>query len=611
MICNSLKSQAKVAGGAIITSLFILAATALMAVMSLGDYIDDLAVGFEQESKIVLPLVQVTENIRFDVAQVQQWLTDISATRGRDGLNDGFDEAAGYAEAFNQDMAKAYELVDLMAADPLLVSEAKPMREALDHARDAFPGYYDMGREMAQAYIDHGPAEGNKLMGSFDTHAAQINDGIAEIRNAIQVFVNHEVDKVGQTSLASQSTVTSNTTIIIIVGIVATMLALFIAYRQNVTVTQIGRATDVINRAAAGDMNHRIVHVDKKGEIADLHNNVNTLLDQVDIFLNEAGGTMKHVANGQYYRKIDQVGLLGSFSLYAGQINDAVDVLVNKNDAFINEATTMGDRLSTVASTLKTTAEQLQVSSSELGTVAVSTSEQSETVSTSAHDASSNVQSVASATEEFSASIAEISTQVSHSAKMSEDAVVRVREADTKVSGLSNAANKIGEVLALITDIADQTNLLALNATIEAARAGDAGKGFAVVASEVKNLANQTAKATEEISSQINGMQSATDDVINAIKEIGSAIEQIETVGSTISGTVGEQKDVVTEVSRSAQGAVSQVAVVADSIQSVSQGAENTAASVSQIGEAATGLTDMSVEILRDVENFVERVKSI
>lgn len=611
MFSASVKAQSKLGSASIILALFVLVVSSLASLITLKNNINELVYGFEEESEVILPLVQTTESMRYDVAQVQQWLTDISATRARDGLNDGFDEAAAFADQFASDLDKAYVLLERMSEDPKLKDNVVSVRAALDSARDAFPGYYSMGQKMAQSYIDHGPSEGNKLMGDFDAHAAAINDGVGQIREAIQVVVELEAATVGQIGHTTQASATLDILIICAIGLLAVIMSLFIAYRQNTTINEISRATDVINRAALGDLNHRVVNVQGHGEIADLQHNVNDLLDQVDIFLNEAGGTMDHVADSNYYRTIDTIGLRGSFSQYAEQINAAVAVLIRKNEQFVKEATSIGERLGTVASDLKRTAQQLQVSSDEMETVAEDTNSQSNTVANSAHDASSNVQSVASATEQFSASIGEISSQVDRSAQMSGNAVNRVREADEKVSGLSGAANKIGEVLALITDIADQTNLLALNATIEAARAGEAGKGFAVVASEVKNLANQTAKATEEISAQINGMQSATRDVIEAIQQIGVSINEIETVGSTISDTVKEQKDVVTEVSRAAQGAVAQVGVVAESIQSVSQGAQTTANSVTQIGEAASGLSEMSSEILSDVENFVERVKSI
>src|SRR5262249_6109079 len=155
--------------------------------------------------------------------------------------------------------------------------------------------------------------------------------------------------------------------------------------------------------------------------------------------------------------------------------------------------------------------------------------------------ASTNVQTVASAAEELSASIAEISRQVSQAAKVAGDAVSRATATNQSVAALAEGAQKIGDVVKLINDIAGQTNLLALNATIEAARAGEAGKGFAVVASEVKSLANQTAKATDEIAAQIQGIQASTKDAVTAIREIAGVIGQVSEISTTIAAAVEEQ----------------------------------------------------------------------
>ena len=177
-----------------------------------------------------------------------------------------------------------------------------------------------------------------------------------------------------------------------------------------------------------------------------------------------------------------------------------------------------------VVQTFSSSSTKLQASAQKMTKTAELTSQQSSSVASAAEQATTNVQTVASAVEELSSSIAEISSQVSKSSEIAQNAVSEADRTNTTVEGLAEAAQKIGDVVSLINDIAGQTNLLALNATIEAARAGDAGKGFAVVASEVKNLANQTAKATEEIGNQIGAIQGATGEAVTAIKGIGGTI---------------------------------------------------------------------------------------
>ncbi|HYD29261.1 MAG TPA: methyl-accepting chemotaxis protein, partial [Azospirillaceae bacterium] len=215
----------------------------------------------------------------------------------------------------------------------------------------------------------------------------------------------------------------------------------------------------------------------------------------------------------------------------------------------------------------------------EAGTLAASaeeTSRQSSSVAVSSEQANASVESVAAAAERLSSSIGEIQRQVSESSRTASAAVEQAARTDSTVQGLATAGEKIGQVVKLITDIASQTNLLALNATIEAARAGDAGKGFAVVANEVKNLAGQTAKATEEITSEINGIKHATDQAVAEIKAIGSTINRVNEALQTMQGAVQEQGVATTEISRSCADAASGTRTVSSEIQGVRQVAERT-----------------------------------
>jgi len=175
---------------------------------------------------------------------------------------------------------------------------------------------------------------------------------------------------------------------------------------------------------------------------------------------------------------------------------------------------------------------------------------------------------------------------------------------------LAEAANKIGEVVELITDIADQTNLLALNATIEAARAGDAGKGFAVVASEVKNLANQTAKATDEIGTQIGGIQTATKEAVAAIEQITKTISEIDEVASGIASAVEQQGAATQEIARNVEQAAAGTQEVSSNIGGVSQAAGETGTAATQIHGAADGLSQQSERLRAEVDRFLANVRT-
>ncbi|MCW8915569.1 MAG: cache domain-containing protein [Magnetovibrio sp.] len=260
--------------------------------------------------------------------------------------------------------------------------------------------------------------------------------------------------------------------------------------------------------------------------------------------------------------------------------------------------------------TVSSAATELQSSSQSMTGTADQTMQLSTGVASASEQASANVQTVASAAEELSSSISEISRQVSQSTQIAGDAVAEVDGANDKVQGLAEAANKIGEVVALITDIADQTNLLALNATIEAARAGEAGKGFAVVASEVKNLANATAKATEEISAQIGGIQGATKDAVQAIGSIGGIINQINEISSAIAAAVEEQGAATQEIARNVEQAASGTQEVSSSIVEVTHGASETGSAAGEVLSASNELSRQSEMLRSTVDTFLSDVRS-
>jgi methyl-accepting chemotaxis protein len=210
----------------------------------------------------------------------------------------------------------------------------------------------------------------------------------------------------------------------------------------------------------------------------------------------------------------------------------------------------------------------------------------------------------------MSASVIEISRQVHDSSRIAGEAVRQAERTDARINELQAAAGRIGDVVKLITAIAEQTNLLALNATIEAARAGESGRGFAVVASEVKALAAQTAKATEDISTQIAGMQAATQESVSAIKEIGTTITQISDIATTIAATIEEQGAATSEIARNVGEAAKGTAEVAEKITEVNRGASDTGTASSQVLESARSLSVQSSNLRTEVENFLNTVRA-
>jgi methyl-accepting chemotaxis protein len=262
----------------------------------------------------------------------------------------------------------------------------------------------------------------------------------------------------------------------------------------------------------------------------------------------------------------------------------------------VNHVSSASSELEATATTLTKTADTTQ----QLAGLVASASE----------EASANVESVASATNEMSSSVHEISRQVQESSRIALNAVQQARTTDERIKTLSQAAGRIGDVVKLITAVAEQTNLLALNATIEAARAGESGKGFAVVASEVKLLAAQTAKATDEIATQIASMQAETAYAVAAIKEIGGTIGDISEIAATIAAAVEEQGAATQEIARNVQEAAKGTAEVASNITDVNRGAGETGAASSQVLASARSLAKEGGLLRIEVDKFLVTVRA-
>ncbi|MBZ0147507.1 MAG: methyl-accepting chemotaxis protein, partial [Pseudorhodoplanes sp.] len=263
-----------------------------------------------------------------------------------------------------------------------------------------------------------------------------------------------------------------------------------------------------------------------------------------------------------------------------------------------------------IVNSVSTASVDLEAAAGTLTGAAENTQNLSGMVATASEQASSNVQSVAAATEQMSASISEIARQVQDSSNYAGEAVKQAEKTDGRISQLAQAASRIGDVVRLITEIAEQTNLLALNATIEAARAGEAGRGFAVVAQEVKALAEQTAKATGEIGTQVAEMQMATQDSVSVIKEIGGTINRISDIASAVAAAVEEQGAATAEIARNVGEAAKGTSQVALNITDVNRGAGETGTASSRVLASAQSLSGESRQLKLEVERFLNTVRA-
>ena len=259
---------------------------------------------------------------------------------------------------------------------------------------------------------------------------------------------------------------------------------------------------------------------------------------------------------------------------------------------------------------LSTAAQEMESTARSMAATAEQTNQQSGTVAAAAEETSANVQAVAAATEELAASAGEIGGQVAHTSRVAAKAVENTRQTNGRVQALAEGAQKIGDVVALINTIAGQTNLLALNATIEAARAGEAGRGFAVVASEVKELANQTSKATEEIATQVAHIQEATADAVNAIREIGATIEEVHGIAVGVAAAANQQQAAAQEIARNVSEAARGTTEVTTSIGQVQQAATHAGSAAAEVLTAAGELSRNSTALTREVGSFLEGVRA-
>ncbi len=273
-------------------------------------------------------------------------------------------------------------------------------------------------------------------------------------------------------------------------------------------------------------------------------------------------------------------------------------------------ATAFEAKVGALVQSLSAAATEMESTAGAMTKLAGQGNSKAMTVASAAEQTSANVQTVATATEELSASIQEISQQVANSARIANQAVDDARTTDGVVQELAAGAQKIGEIVQLINDIAGQTNLLALNATIEAARAGDAGKGFAVVASEVKSLATQTAKATDEISAQISQIQSATNLAVSAIHGISTTIQEMSEIAAAIASAVEEQGAATMEISRNVQQAAQGTEDVTRSIVDVRQASADTGVASGQVLDAAGELSRNSNDLSREMDSFLAGIKA-
>ncbi len=517
-----------------------------------------------------IALIKAAKDIKLDVVQVQQFLTDISATRAQDGLNDGFKDAQEFAGRFEHDTETAVGLAESL--------HRPEMSRLLSETKAVFTPYYDTGRRMAQGYIDGGAEQGNRLMPAFDKASDEMQDKVEQVVSLADAVVGETAGTLGQSIGGIQQDGDRLVKVTALLGSLGTLAIATIGVLLFIGVVRpLSSMTAVMRRLADGDLAVAVPRQGKRDEIGAMAKAVMIFRDHM-------------VSERQLASEQDALRDRAETEKHTALIEMAAKIETETTNAL----QTIGTRTATMTAT----AEAMSASARQ-----TSVSAQSADVASS--HALSNVRTVAAAAEQLGVSIRDIGNHVAQSANVVGRAVAAGSATRATIEALNGEVARIGAVADMIGDIAARTNLLALNATIEAARAGDAGKGFAVVASEVKALATQTAHSTQEIAQRISQVRTATGESVAAVTRIEQTIGEIDTIAGSIAASVEAQGVAASEIARNVSETALAVNTMIERTAEASAEAAKTGQHATEVRENATGLDEAMGELRHSVIRVV------
>lgn len=514
-----------------------------------------------------LPLVRSLGEIRYATTRLRvrsARLAQITDAGERQKAKDLADQSIG-------DVDKAVtEYSGLIAGLP-------KQQEVLAAFKANWPTYVEMHNDIYQKMVDGKADEASTILNKtsqppFNAVIAALQSGIDQINADIATAQTEAIDDYNQAFALTAGTVAA--------GIVLALGALAFVYYG--VVRPLHRITAAMGVVAGGNLSATIPYAEARNEIGEM-------ASTLKVFRDGLMETERLRLAGIEAEKRNREQLVAERVAIADQFEAAMGTLA---EGFVQSSSEVADSARNLASTAEETSRQAQA------------------VAGAAESASENVQTVAAGTEELSASVREITAQVTRSADIAKSAAGEAQRSSENVKALSASAQGIGEVVELIRAIAEQTNLLALNATIEAARAGEMGKGFAVVASEVKNLAGQTAKATEEIARKIQEMQAATSVTVDSISLIVSTIGTIQEVTQSIAGAVEEQGAATSEIAGNTQRAATGASDVTENISGVGTAAEMTGSAATQLMGLSGALQTQAASLKGEVTSFVKGLRA-
>ncbi len=507
------------------------------------------------------------DELKLDVIQVQQWLTDISATRAEEGYDDGFEEAEVFARHFRKTIAELQKIDE-------------QHQEELREYEESFEAYYGMGKRMADAYIEGGPQKGNPVMDEFDTFAMDINDSIQKYREEAQKTIENSIGQLEEDFNRAKLM----TTIVVAITIILTFATTYLL--MNPFIKAITDLTNSSKKYAEGDFTHHISikRSDETGVLANSFDSMRTSLATLFHGIRDVTDTIMKTS--------------GEISIAAAQTEDASSQVAVSIGEIAQGAENQSQQILAISQKMNLTVEE---------------------VNRGQDYASQTMQMAAN-----SASIAEqgknaVDQSIEQLQKMSEDVI----NAAESIKSLEQSSIRIESIISLISNISNQTNLLALNAAIEAARAGEHGKGFAVVAAEVRKLADETSVAAGNITDLIRSIQSESKSVTELMdvhlstlkKEMdymnagGEAIADIVTTVKSTERSVGELAEVLESIQQYAEQVHSMAEETSAITEQTSASSEEVAAGAEEQSAMCESLTELSQHLEKAAETLTEQMK--